>query len=529
MFPNMGAIRRPVPYEILGRIRRHFVGRVVTLAAATVFNAILSVALLPLATRQLGASDYGIYGLVISIVVLVSAAADGGAGLLVPAHYGSASASERARLFVSLALFAGIAASVAGLLMIIPWLWHYRPFSDQPIPFAAVALSVALMPIRAITNISGMIFSVTDRGLAIAAQLAVQSLATFLSTLIALFEFEMGVTSLFIGAFCGQFAALGVGLVALGRHHVSSSPSREWLRRAAGNSPTTAASGIVDGTRGFGENALLTSAINLHAVGILGHARLYHGLLMALSNAVGHNLWAKSLDEARNPHSSFEITRSAWTPVQIAVTCAGIIFVFVGREIIDLIGNGKFTEAAPYIPALFVIALIQTTEQPANAVVCALGRAASATWTRITLAVGSFIALYPAIVLFGIKGIIAICIIEAVVYRVYLRLLASRERKIPFQDHVAVFGCFAISAEIVYVHWAVPALALQLVLTAASLATLFVIGRRSVGEMISAGRQIVLGRPSTIARDGWKVGFWPSALQPHGSPNASSVGMGDRR
>src|SRR5262244_2707309 len=95
MFPTKGAVRRPAPYEILGRIRRHFVGRVVTLAAATAFNAILSVALLPLATRHLEASDYGIYGLVISIVILVSSAADGGAGLLVPAHYGSASESER--------------------------------------------------------------------------------------------------------------------------------------------------------------------------------------------------------------------------------------------------------------------------------------------------------------------------------------------------------------------------------------------------------------------------------------------------
>jgi len=216
MFPKVGAPKHPLPYAILGRIRAHFVGRVVTLAAATAFNAILSVALLPLATRQLGASDYGIYGLVISIVALVSAAADGGAGLLVPAHYGCASASERARLFVSLATFAGIAASAAGLLMIVPWLWHHGTFSDQSIPLAAIALSVALMPIRAITNISVMIFSVTGRGLAIAAQLAIQSLVTFLSTIVALFEFEMGGTSLFIGAFCGQFAALGVRLVALG-------------------------------------------------------------------------------------------------------------------------------------------------------------------------------------------------------------------------------------------------------------------------------------------------------------------------
>jgi O-antigen/teichoic acid export membrane protein len=217
---------------------------------------------------------------------------------------------------------------------------------------------------------------------------------------------------------------------------------------------------------------------------------------MALSNAVGHNLWAKSLEEARNPHSSFDITRSAWTPVQIAVTGAGIIFAFAGREIVDIVSNGKFTEAAPYIPALFVIALIQTTEQPANAVVCALGRAASATWTRIILAVGSFIALYPAIVLFGIKGVIGICIIEAVVYRLYLRMRASRERKVPFQDHVAVFGCFAIFAEIVYVHWAVPPLILQLALMSAGIAMLFVIGRRSISEMISAARQIVAGQPA---------------------------------
>jgi len=47
MFPNLGAVKRPVPYEILGRIRRHFVGRVVTLAVATAFNAILSVVFYP--------------------------------------------------------------------------------------------------------------------------------------------------------------------------------------------------------------------------------------------------------------------------------------------------------------------------------------------------------------------------------------------------------------------------------------------------------------------------------------------------
>jgi O-antigen/teichoic acid export membrane protein len=187
--PNRSNQRLPMAYEMLGRVRRHFVGRVVTLAAATTFNTILSVALLPLATRHLGASDYGTYGLLMSIVMLVGAAADGGAGLLVPTHYGLASPSERARLFVSLAVFAGAAASTAGVILIILWTWQHRAFGDQAFPFAAIVLSAVLMPLRAITNISIMIFSVTGRGFAIAAQIAIQSLVVFLTTLAALFEF----------------------------------------------------------------------------------------------------------------------------------------------------------------------------------------------------------------------------------------------------------------------------------------------------------------------------------------------------
>jgi O-antigen/teichoic acid export membrane protein len=114
--------------------------RVWTLAAATAFSALLSVALLPLTTQHFQASDYGTYGLLMSIVILVGAAADGGAGLLVPANYGPASASERARLFVSLIVFASIGASAAGLCLIVLWTWQHNAFSDQSVPLAAIVL-----------------------------------------------------------------------------------------------------------------------------------------------------------------------------------------------------------------------------------------------------------------------------------------------------------------------------------------------------------------------------------------------------
>jgi hypothetical protein len=75
-FVSRDGRRRSALDEILGHIRTHFVGRVVTLAAATALSALLSVALLPLTTQHLQASDNGTYGLLMSIVALVGAAAE---------------------------------------------------------------------------------------------------------------------------------------------------------------------------------------------------------------------------------------------------------------------------------------------------------------------------------------------------------------------------------------------------------------------------------------------------------------------
>ena len=110
------------------------------------------------------------------------------------------------------------------------------------------------------------------------------------------------------------------------------------------------------------------------------------------------------------------------------------------------------------------------------------------------MTLGGLIVLYPTIVVFGIAGVVTICIIEAFVYRQYLRMLASQERTVPFQDHVAVLGIFTILAAMACVHWAVPPLTIQLALMTTGIAMLIIIGRHSITEMISTTHQILLGR-----------------------------------
>jgi O-antigen/teichoic acid export membrane protein len=420
---------------------------------------------------------------------------DGGASLLFPARYGPAPKLERGRFFVSVAVIAGIGASTVALLLASLWIWQHRAFPNQVIPFVTIAITAIIIPMRAVTSISVTVFSVTGRSLAIAVQMASQAVLVFLGTLVALFGFSMGGVSLFIGAACGQFAALCVCLFVLWYHNELSSPSRHWFQGAMTSAPATAVFGFMDGARGFGENAMLAGASGLHAAGILSHARLYYNLLMAFGSTVGHNVWVKSLEDARDPLSNFKTTRSAWTPVQIAFSCVGIIFVFFGEEIVEIISNGKLTEAGSYIPALVIIALIQITEQSAAATVYASGRAASATWFRTIMIFGSLVVLYPLIVLFGIKGILAVGIIEAAAYRLYLRILASRERNVPFQDRHAYFGCLAIIASMAYVHLAMPPLGTELASMVAGIVIICLVGRRSIGEMITAVRQIMVGRP----------------------------------
>ena len=393
------------------RLQSHLLGRVATLAGAITLSALVSLIMLPFTTRVLHASDFGTYAILMSMVALVGAALDGGASLLLPAHYGPASTAERGRIFASLTLFALLGASVAGLLLIFYWSWHHSIFVEQS-GHLIIAITAVLMPLRALTAIAMMSFTVTGRSFAIAMLVVCQSVVIFCSTLIALFGFSMAGDSLFIGAGCGQLAALAVCLVTLRQHRELSMPSRYWFRQALISQPTTATAGFMDGARSFGESLMLSNAVGLAAVGILSHAKLYFSLLNMFTSAVTQSTWVRSLQDARDPHSSFELTRRAWAPVQVALGCAAIVLVFLGRDIVEWISNGKLTEAADYIPIFFMIALIQNSEQPVTAVVFASGRGASAARFRALVLLVALITLYPATVLFGVKGLLIVGIVE---------------------------------------------------------------------------------------------------------------------
>lgn len=470
----------------LGSLRQHFIGRVATLGIATFLSALLSLALLPIATTQLHAADYGTYALLMSLVALISSAMDGGSSLFLPAVYSQASLSERGRIFTTAAVMAGGGGIAISALLIVVAQYFHPAHLDSSIPLDAIIIAAVLVPLRSIAVITTIILSVTNRGPVIALQTIVQASSVFVFTIAALFWLSLGGTALVFGAACGQFSALVVGLVALYQHgELHPYPSRRWARRSLSHTLTSSTLGFAGGAHSFAENALLTAASGLPAAGLLNHARLYYNFTMSLVATVGHNIRATSLGEAHSSGSNFNATRKAWTPVHMALTCAGLLFALFGGYIVDYISNGKLVGAAPYIPFFIIIILIQNSGQASTAVVYATGNAHVAARSQIIITLLGLVALYPFVNSFGIAGIASAIIAETILYRLKIEYLANRLRKIPFQDAIGYFGCMLIAATALWVDGTTPTAEARLIWMIGALILVAFVGRRSIAETIA--------------------------------------------
>ncbi len=360
----------------------------------------------------------------------------------------------------------------------------------------AIALTAAMMPLRAIGLATTNMFSAGGRGMAIALQLAVQAVVNFVTAALGLFVFHLAVTSLFLGAFAGLVANVAVSVAILRRSYGTLVPSRLWLARVKAAAPTSGALGLLDGARSVLENSILARISGLAFVGYWGHARLYQGLLMSFANSVGHNIWGVALAEARQPNSTFAVVARVWTPVQLAQVMFGLTFALVGPEIVELISHGKLTPAAAYVAPLVVTTLIQNSGKAAAATTFGGGFGLQAMRFRFVAMTIGTILLWPAIHLFGIAGLIAVLMVEALAYRLCLVTLATRVRKIPFQDGVVVAGIAAIAVAAAGVALLQPSFALRLMILSATLLGGLLFYRQYIADLYVSGRGLIFGASS---------------------------------
>lgn len=460
------------------RLRQRFAGHVLLHMCAIGLQGGLSLLALPLATQVLGPEDYGIYALAASFVAFMAAAAEAGTGIVLAHRFGPADAAARGSLVATVLVNTSLVSFATGAVLVLA-----APMAMAvPLPMAALALSAAMVPLRAVMLACTSVFMVANQTPRLSLMIAVQASVSFAALLASLFAFGLGGLSLFVAAFAGAAGGAAVGLFFL----VPSMrrPSLGWLASLWRVWPVGISSGAADGVRTVVEASTLTHATGPAGLGLLTHARLYHGLLLQGTNAVASVTWSHALSDARVEGGGFERLERMWTPVHLGLTLVGLGFAFLGPEFLAFLTNGKFTSAAPLLPIMICLLLLQNSGKAAMAVAYAHGHGARTTMGRIVITVLAIALMPPVIGTFGIPGALGLLLLETLAYRAFLGYLAGRLRRIPFQDHWVWGGCLAIAAATGLCHNHALAVELRAAMLAVSLATVALAARRTVASIL---------------------------------------------
>lgn len=476
----------------LAALRGRFAGRVLLFVSATVFQAVLSVAILPLTTVVLTAADFGYFALMMSWAALASAFGDAGGSLALPANYSVASISERRRMLSSFFVVSLLFSSILAVLFLAAWPWLQQIMSvPDEASRATLILTALLIPMKSATILATNVFAVAGRGNAVAAQIAMQAVGSFAGTLISLFGFHWGLSSLFVGAVVGQACSVVVAITALGAEPWYV-PSRRWLSVLRSHSLTSLAGGLTGGLRSIGENSIVAANLNLSAVGYLSHARLYYGTLLAGTNAVAVNVWSISLAEARDGRRHFPLTKRVWMPIHVLIALFGVAFSCFGEEFVAILTHDRLTPAAQLVPWFALLLLLHVSGRTQNATIYANGGARTLTNANSLISICCLAALPFAVGKVGgvgwnggLAGVVIVLLGEAILFRAYMYWKSiSFQRLEGFDDSRVVYGSAAIILSWLFNAYMAPALITRIGLCIAVCAAIAIVERERIIDLL---------------------------------------------
>lgn len=489
----------------LAVLRGRFAGRVLLFVSATVFQALVSVAILPLTTVVLTAADFGYFALMMSWAALASALGDAGGSLALPANYWVASVPERRRMLSSFFLVSLLFSSGLAAVFLAAWPWLQQIMSvPEEASRGTLVLTAVLVPMRSATILSTSVFSVAGRGNAVAAQIAMQAVGSFAGTLISLFGFHLGLSSLFVGAVVGQACSVVVALVALGAEPWHA-PSRRWLSVLQSHSLASLTAGITGGLRSMGENSVVAANLDISAVGYLSHARLYYGTLLAGTNAVAVNVWSTSLAEARDGRRHFPMTKQVWLPIHILIALFGVTFSCFGEEFVAILTHDRLTPAVQYVPWFALLLLLHVSGRTQNATVYANGGARSVINANSLISTCCLAALPFAVGTVGglgfnagLAGVVGVLFIEAILFRTYIYWKSTSFGRLEtFDDSRVVCGSIAIILSWLFNEYMAPALMTRIVLCFVVYLAVVVVERGRILDLL----QTLHNRPHAKTQD----------------------------
>jgi O-antigen/teichoic acid export membrane protein len=439
----------------------------------------ISFVTLPLATRILGPANYGVFALGATVAGFGAILATLGTTFFISNTFAGADLPARRQLVSTLvARTALLAAGWAVLILAVALLLRGHVALLDEVPLRGLALVLLGAILATPWTIAVDVLTVEGKASWFSLSLIVQALSNAVVLLVALYVFDLRGLSLFVGSLAGSVAALLTSLVVL---KPFLSPRLGAVRTKLGQRqflPTQA----LEAVQPVVERTLLANYAGFTQLGNYAHSLAYRGLILQGMNAVNRATWPVTLAEAKE-RTSFAVTGRVWSAVHLAIAMVSVPFVLFGDRLISALTNDKLTAAWVFLAPWFVLVLLQSSGKAATGVLYATG--VSSTVAKLGLlangvALGSLLVLVPV---FGAAGAAMALLLQALVFRIALQILARRRAAIPFQDWGAVLACAFVTALFFLRRHAVESTESLLVLLVAAELLCLVVGSRVIATV----------------------------------------------
>ena len=412
--------------------------RTLTYASASIFRILITLITLPLMTNRLDAADYGVFALAGSVAAVFSIFPSIGSTVVMARTFHGKPVAERRLYMTSNLLLSTIIGIIAAVLYVTTWT-IYAPYLSETktdINLAGlvfVSVSIVSAPWAVLTSDA---LTLDGRARRFAVVSVCRDICGAIAALTALYGFNLGATSLFIGLCAAATMDILSGVMVL-RPFLGLRASWQMIRMIGSEFHLTVVQLVETGTKAL-ERILISRNIGLDTLGIISHSQTYETVSMAFVKSLSRSVWPENLNEAKDEHSDFAIAHAATDIISVVCLCGAIFVGTVGYDIIGLLTHGKFNYAAYFAAVWIANIALTTTGLAPKAVVVVVGRSYIMSAGILCSRVVSLMALFLLIGHLGEVAVVVTTVLAAATSKTVLFLGALRIRNIPFQDGRAI-------------------------------------------------------------------------------------------
>jgi O-antigen/teichoic acid export membrane protein len=415
--------------------------RAATYLASSVVATLISFVTLPLATRILGPANYGVFALGATVAGFGSTLATLGTTFYISNTFAGAGLPERRQLISTLVARTALLAAVWAVLILgVAWILRGDVALLDEVPLRGLALVLLGAILATPWTIAVDVLTVEGKASWFSISLIVHAFANAVVLLVSLYAFDLRGLSLFVGSLAGSAAMMVTSLIVLRRY---LAPRLGLARSVLGQRKFLPAQAL-EAVQPVVERTLLANYTGFTQLGNYAHSLSYRSLITQSMNAVNRATWPVTLAEAKE-RATFAVTGRVWAATQLGVAMVAVPFVLFGDRLISMLTNDKLTAAWVFLAPWFVLVLLQSSGKAATGVLYATGVASTVAKLGLLangVAIGSVVVLVP---MFGAAGAATALLLQALVFRIALQILARRRVAIPFQDWGAVLACALVT------------------------------------------------------------------------------------